>query len=216
MTPLPLAGPNWAAPEAVKGGDCCKQSKNVCVKKTLLFSCSVSSVYAFLLVCTWKEMATFLGRGLWVCVGMCMCVPLGVRVCNANVSIFVLLWGLEGARAVFWRKARKGSSYFLQMVPFYLLLLWCLFFIYLFFKDAHTAFQRWYWQLWKKACLYSVCATFHVAPCARAAQHKHGGSIVQSLWTGMKGCSTGHAGQSCIGYVTCIGYAMICPILTCR
>lgn len=54
-------------------------------------------------------MATFLGRGLWVCVGMCMCVPLGVRVCNANASItvFVLLWGLEGARAVFEARQEK-------------------------------------------------------------------------------------------------------------
>lgn len=81
-------------------------------------------------------MATFLGRGLWVCVGMCMCVPLGVRVCNANVSIFVLLWGLEGASAVFEERQEKevliSFKWFLFIYYYY-----GVYFLFIYFLKMH-------------------------------------------------------------------------------
>lgn len=49
-----------------------------------------------------------------------MCVPLGVRVCSANVSIFVLLWGLEGASAVFEERQEKEVLISCKWFLFYL------------------------------------------------------------------------------------------------
>lgn len=80
----------------------CKQNKQLCEKHD--FSASVSSVYAFLLVCTWKGKATFLGREFWVCIGVCVCMYVHMCVCawntKMNIPGFVLPWVLESARAL--------------------------------------------------------------------------------------------------------------------